>query len=31
MSHRGLHCDVIKWLENEDSLMNYIELVTTSY
>ena len=31
MIHRGLYCDVIKWFENKDSLMNLIELVTTGY
>jgi hypothetical protein len=31
MDHRELYCDVIKWSENEGSLMSLIELVTTGY
>jgi hypothetical protein len=29
--HVRLYCDVIKWFENEDNLMNLIELVTTNF
>jgi hypothetical protein len=31
MIHRELYCDVMKWFENKDSLMNLIELVTAGY